>query len=745
MMKRHCLLALSIVAMIFLPEFLYAEDGVTNSSTPEMTMMIEFIVFILVELCLLYIVPFFVSFLVRRLGRSEAVRALKEQVDAINKELSDKRQENEKLTQETTELRDTITAICGSLGLTEDSGREAIIKKIESIDKLATEKVQESVSVPTESTTAPTPEDRLKQQREIEEAYAQTLIAALQGSKDKAIKAAIDDAVKGNPGDAKAVLVRFVQILPSKIRNSAEPTPVPSTEITDSQLAQQGNWKKLIGWVIDQLHMKGYTAYDISKNNITKDNLFEEIVAKLRAADEAVDSAEAVSKAIADDTLTDEQKTTLLQRLIDKINSRLDPKKTLPCDEEEFIREVVAVLSRPADYPEAEAAERQKILQILNDTLRVPVDEFTAEKVREALCKALVNELKSRLNSFQCDGLKDAAHKLNDALAESTAAKRLCQQLNVPSMEKLREVISKKDASLSQHKQNINSLNARISQHQQKIEAQKAEITQSKQTIDTQRATISQREQTIATKDSTIAANNKKITEQQSTITKQERDIREKKEQIDLLLCDSTAMVATLRKFAQTLSASQPPLLDPCSQYDEPKCDQADNDLRTAITTFTNRLNSFSVSPGTSPRETRQQIQTMLQTFLTDADSAVSILCRYYAYSLLPFMSDRHRRYGVLINTTVAHDYYTIIATLYATFSITLIVPALFAHGVDTTPYTDVTGHATSSLGFLCSQVVNHKDTMDTDTKPDKVVYDLVRLGYAIDDNILAQPEVITF
>ncbi|MCQ2771329.1 MAG: hypothetical protein MJ236_05980 [Clostridia bacterium] len=205
------------------------------------------------------------------------------------------------------------------------------------------------------------------------------------------------------------------------------------------------------------------------------------------------------------------------------------------------------------------------------------------------------------------------------------------------------------------------------------------------------------------------------------------------------------ALVEKLRRYTDMIEWL--PMLDPCDndEVTSNQCADIENRLDVKLKEMKERLSGFTSAKGVTPEQTFGAIQDALIFEITVDESIVNSLCRLYAYSQLPFMTDMKREYGVRIRRKNVNEIYQALENLYIQYGVKFQLPSLFVMESKDGDYENVTGQAYSELSNLCPNVNNHCDNIDTSMKLKDVIVDIDRIGYYVNGVIQSKARVLTF
>ena len=242
----------------------------------------------------------------------------------------------------------------------------------------------------------------------------------------------------------------------------------------------------------------------------------------------------------------------------------------------------------------------------------------------------------------------------------------------------------------------------------------------------------------ITSKDNKIDQLNDEIAHKEDTISSLENNNKN-------LMSESDKLIENLHVGAEKILESCKTILNPCSDDEEAQCVDIEDRLFSDLNSSVTKLKSFYVDKNTIPADTRKAIQDLLVAEISADNSPVNTVCRYYAYSQLPFMTDTAREYGITFNRKNMAELYNAIENLYVQFGINLNIPSLFVMGIEEGEFENVTGKMYGDLDNLCQNSRNHFDNIDSATKPSNVIVDVVNVGYAVDGKVGRITSVLTY
>lgn len=244
---------------------------------------------------------------------------------------------------------------------------------------------------------------------------------------------------------------------------------------------------------------------------------------------------------------------------------------------------------------------------------------------------------------------------------------------------------------------------------------------------------------------SQIESKGREINQLNESLTSKDNEIVELENEKKTLMAESRNLIDGLHQSAARVQQAWRTILRPCADMYEAQCADIEDRLFTQLKDLVGRLQAFNCSDTARPAEVKKDIQNLLAEEIVKDNSIVNTICRYYAYSRLPFMTDTSREHGVTFNRRNMAEIFKAVSDLYAQYGINLDIPALFVMGIDEGDYENLTGKTYGDLDNLCQNSRNHFDNIDTNVKPANVIVDIVNIGYSIDGNHMRKASVLTY
>lgn len=594
--------------------------------------------------------------------------------------------------------------------------------------------------------------------------------------KKKAIVDKCDEASSGviaaNDGTISELLIALLDVaIDSTNDDKAKTQAAPSNEITEAQIRAGVNADILKKYLIEQLNDCGFK---FGKND-RKDSVLDELrkLKELSEQPERESDEVIVARAIADANLPADAIKALLNRINGAINN---PGMELSGESFDDILKAIAALAakaqQPSSFEEAEQKAHADDAAVLAKVFGADCAEVSEAGVKELMAKYLCKVLKLE------DGeLKAVIDELNKRVATAAKAEALKEKLGVNELSKEAVTDKVKEQMLAQLKKACDKESKEVAEA---ISVEKlvngllkvvkdikkdqseviAAVVKYIQEYNCEYAApqgasigdllleyaerVGNRQKELQ---ENIDAKAKKITDNQSTIAARDKQIDELTEQCSALesdkkalLADSDEMVKFVRKQVKVIEDSAFGLMADCGDDDRSQEHKGilDDRLKRMFTKLK------EVSAQATPVETRRAIQDVLKAEIDSKNGAMVTVCRFYAYSLLPFMTDNAREYGVRFNRKNMAALFGAVNDLLVRFGIRVDLPALFAQAESEGDYEVANGKAYSELDNLCPNAQNHLDAIDSTVKPAHIIYDIAQVGYSIDGVAVKKTSILT-
>ena len=563
----------------------------------------------------------------------------------------------------------------------------------------------------------------------------------------------------------------FAKIVNSKLRNANKE---PERNDFESLLRNSDNQYALKKRVFEIMKCAGLPVLD--SNKTLQDN-FEDIQAKLSNSSDESNVSDLVSEAIKNDKLSDKDKLVVAQNIESKINAAIkDTAKYLPnVDSYENLVNVIAErIQAPNSYEEAEISTQKKDVEVVNSILGSSlkaIDKHSMETAVWSLVASFISKLDQDVNPDK-ESIKERVGTLKKFIEEVNEFKKAIGADALSDVEKcvrqkeLKRILDSNktisdlipEASAAESTESlINKLVRCISKNniayeliveELKKQLQERQIQCNESTNDAVDLFASFAKD-VAEKEkensATIKAKDRDIAEKQNKIDIQEQSITNLNKERSELLKEASDSVGKLQKLTENVKSHNLSVVCACSDSEEDLCNSIDDSLFEGINHSMDVLGAYKADDNDYPVKVKADIAALIEQELTKENSAIATAYRYYAYSMLPFMTDDSRTHGIVFERRKMIALKESLDDLMTQFGVKVIVPPLFTMGVDEADYEDVTGKVYADLDNLCPGSRNHVDNIDTQKAPNKMVVDIHLVGYAINGDVKRKPQVLTF
>ncbi len=617
-----------------------------------------------------------------------------------------------------------------------------------------------------------------------EDVYAQ-IISLLLSKNSKILSSLVDKAKQDGAGVNQTnydILKKFINILPVNLKEAVKSNQTVQNvdfDITEQQMGTAANRRKMMVWMIEQLEARGYK--ELNRNGTTDDN-FRKLSQALLSVSEIAEKPsidDIINTAVNNDQFTVEQKNVLLKRFIEQINSQVNDETALinsSISIDNFISLVSEKIQLPNSYEEAQIIIRKNNLKLINDVLESDIDDLTQRSLVDALRSAIVKHMNRHLKGLNAENIEDVISRLSISLNDLAKLTKTLEEYNINTIDELPAIIRQKI-----NDEIIASVNHKVNQffpdkHFDSIQKLVNALLKLSEDIKDNEALIADElEEKISMRNNLYVSSgqnsiikllndyNELVTtheEQLITdikgkaehITHLESEVESKQEEVNaltqkntILMTESEKMLENLRNSADNIIDSCKTILHPCSDSDESQCVDIEDRLFADLLNSTKRIKALHISNESIPVDTRKAIQQILIQELSVENSPINTVCRYYAYSRLPFMTDTSREYGITFNRKNMSELFNAVETLYIQFGINLSIPDLFVAGFEEGDFENLTGQTYGDLDNLCQNSRNHFDNIDSKVKPSNVIVDVINVGYTVDGKVERITSVLTY
>ena len=564
---------------------------------------------------------------------------------------------------------------------------------------------------------------------------------------------------------------KFAKIVDSKLRNA---TKEPETIDFESLLKKQENQHALKMRVFEIMERAKLPV--LERNKLLQDN-FEAIQAKLSSSSAESNVSDLVSEAIKNDKLSDKDKLVIAQNIENKINAAIkDTAKLLPNvnSYENLLNVIAERIQAPNSYEEAEIRIQEKDVEVVNSILASSLKDIDKQSMETAVWSfvaSFISKLGQDVNPDK-DSIKERVRTLKMFIEEVNELKKATGAYALSDVEKcvrqkeLKRILDSNkiisalipEASAAESTESlINKLVRCISENntayeliveELKKQLQERQIQYNESTNDAVDLFASFAKD-VAEKEkensATIKAKDRDIAEKQNKIDIQEQSITNLNKERSELLKEASDSVGKLQKLTENVKSHNLSVVCACSDSEEDLCNSIDDSLFEGINHSMDVLGAYKADDNDYPVKVKADIAALIEHELTKENSAIATAYRYYAYSMLPFMTDDSRTHGIVFERRKMIALKESLDDLMTQFGLKVIVPPLFTMGVDEADYEDVTGKVYADLDNLCPGSRNHVDNIDTQKAPNKMVVDIHLVGYAINGDVKRKPQVLTF
>lgn len=524
---------------------------------------------------------------------------------------------------------------------------------------------------------------------------------------------------------AKAVLTKFVQLLTSRYKEDSQSPISGGTIEVDNDLLDK-NAKTVIGWLVSKL--KIYSDENLGCIDPNSPEIaIKTIASRFKGNDE-----DRVKILLSEDAEIDKYANLIMPWLVRKINKLLRNEN----DHIDAIKPVDAIV-----YDISRAIEAAKVYEQLKNDQKQAAGKTTSSvdkpqkpvetgsethNDQEVDYKTQIDELNRRIK----DNREAANREKKDLEKKATDANKKVSEV----VAELQALIKKDDAAEEQA----------ASQTSEDKEASPVQLLKvyTKQT-ESVKAELTKEKTELSDKYNELESANTVLTDDNSKL---KADLKGTK---SVLKGEADALVDALQTGVNKVEGElEMPLVTPCNSDTDDfssQSDEIEERLKSSLKQCLENLKTVKLEEGAAPDEVRKQIQKALSEAIEAEDSPIGTLCRYFAYSRMPFMTDPDRdESGIMFYRKNVFSLYKAVEDLYVRFGISFDLPPLFAMGIDEGNYGRSEG-AEPDLNNLCPNCTNHRDNMDTHNKPQSVIYDIAEVGYSVDGVQAKKTGVITF
>ena len=405
---------------------------------------------------------------------------------------------------------------------------------------------------------------------------------------------------------------------------------------------------------------------------------------------------------------------------------------------EELVNAISDLLVSQENTEPNEETENSIIINLLAQVgLQVGDKETAINKMKDLLTKD--KELKDICKQYGADNIKELCNAIKEqiyksvkgTLCKNEETKRIIENCRTPE-----GIVS----SLSEAYRNADSERRRIENEQNAVVKDLNEAYVN----DVEGETLSGNNlpQLFSTYREAVC---QKIEEEKQNVLSLQKDNSKKQGIIDANNKKFDFMLNDMKKklqhdFDEMQKSIQSTFIRPCDQNLKSQCEDNQSLLRGAFKKLLKQLQGAEQAD--DYEMLYKNVQQMIEKDMQDEHGLANVLSRYYAYSCLPFMTDRSREYGMRIDHVLMMKAFNALCHVVNQYGLQLIVPNLFADRIDDGQYQDCTGETYGDLENMCPGVANYVLEISNSDKQHYIT-DLVQIGYKKDEEIKVMAKVI--
>lgn len=644
-----------------------------------------------------------------------------------------------------------------------DNQEDAIINKIKSLNEDINSLNEETTILKNDINALKNEEVINSNKASIQEEYANKLLKRIE-SEDK-LKSIVEKAKQEeNNSSPCSTLDRFFNILPSQI----EKVPRPF----ENMINTTNNRIIATRWCIEQLSTHGYKKLD-KRISPRPDDIFQFLADALNHTDELSKQNDA-DEHNDNDKSTDEQKNDWLNEIVRQINAHLpEGNKLQDITTVDVLITKIADMMTSHDMPEISnqsTEANQTYIDIVNNAFGSTITEMR----KETLLSAAKIFFMKKIDIPEHQIGENVFNFINKNIKRSHELGHYLDTIGATTINDIDKAIRKKeydDISKSirtdleglfpnEHFETLQRLINKLVKlgrsSQENIGRIVDELDENITLLDSTHSAGEQDPLTLIHKYQALAEDEKKtlkaeldkkndrITTLQEQNNQQHNKISEFEKEKEQL---SDNVISTLHTLASQIEENiNKSFMTPCSTCDESTCDDIETRLQNELSIIATQLKGYQAKAHIAPTELRHDIQQLLIQFLRDEFSPIDKVCRYYAYSKMAYMTDEKREEGIRFNRRNIGDLYDSINNLYTCFGIRFDIPTLFVMSAEDGHFNDLTGqNVYGDLDNLLPNSRNRLDYIDSESKPDKAIVDIVKVGYSLNGELKEKTSVLTF
>ena len=530
----------------------------------------------------------------------------------------------------------------------------------------------------------------------------------------------------------ESIFEKLVQLAPTMLkRDSNSPISGGSVEV-DQELLDK-NATTVIGWLVSKL--KSYTDNELSRiDPNSPEEAIRNIASRFKDNDEDV-----VKILLSEDVEVEKYADLFKPWLVRKINKLLRNESDyidVTSLFDAIVHRIVTAIEDAKKYEQLKNEQKSGAgttpYPVVGNKLQQPV-ETGSESHND-------QEVEKLLKDYEAQSVKDLSDKINARLGAANAEKNAHKNEAVKANKKVSEVVKELQSRIK-----ADSAEEQAgSQTSEDKEANPVELLKvyTDQT-ESEKAALAKEKTELSDRCKELEKKNAALSDDKSAL---EGTLKDKEA---VLEGEASALIDALQTGVNKVDGElEMPLVTPCNSDTDDfssQSDEIEERLKSSLKQCLENLKAVKPEEGAAPDDVRKQIQNALLETIGAKDSPIETLCRYFAYSRMPFMTDPDRdESGIMFYRKNVFSLYKAVEELYVRFGICFDLPPLFAMGIDEGDYGRHEG-AEPDLNNLCPNCTNHRDNMDTHNKPQSVVYDIAEVGYSVDGKQVKKTEVITF
>lgn len=559
------------------------------------------------------------------------------------------------------------------------------------------------------------------------------LIEKLKDKNNKILSNIVNKAIEEKGSNVYEIVLKVVDLVSCELKEdkSNYVSAGQIVKITNDQLKNANNTYVLREWLSEQFEKADIQGFNLNIDVVDNLARLKERLDNPQRETSHKSEEEIIDGIISEGKLSEKQKNAMLRKLIDIVNGRIgDDSKAISdiLSIDEFARLIAELIT----HEEANETSGSDVISSSKDASKDV--EGNIEKLLQEYNATKLEDLPDAIREKQKeDIIKSVSGKISEYLPEQ----------HVDSIQKLVNVLFKE----------VEAIKDDIEKIADEFEEKISSIDETYISNGGNRNVIELVGRYVDLIDKANGGLKEQITDKDRKISKLEGIISTIEQKVELLVRKNNSLMTEAPKLVEDLNSGVERILEscktiillPCSANEEQQCRDIEMRLFDDLKSFADRMKSFTVNEDTVPSDVRKSIQMLLIKEVSAENSVLNTVCRYYAYSRLPFMADAAREYGARFNRKNMSELYNAIEKLYVRFGINFDIPPLFTIGIDEGEFEDVTGRVYGDLDNLCPNSRNHVNKIDSNTKPSRIIVDVVNVGCFVDGQVHSKTSVLTF